>query len=201
MSYRWKSAVLLPLLAALLGGCEPVAESGRQLPTAPEASLQALDDEREPWTVTDEEGNRYTLVQGTLPLSVKRPHESKVIGLEGGSIELAGHTLTVPEGAVVEPTLFVLGVLPNGYVQVELFALVANPLRGLINVGEQGFRRPVTLSLTYSWASGVDNPEDLLILHLREDRVAEPVPSTVDTGTRTVTAQLEHFSRYCMAMP
>lgn len=199
MSYGWKSTLLLPLLAALLGGCEPTAQGARELPTAPEAPLQAL--EGEPRTATDEEGNEYTLVEGTLPLTLDRLHESEVIGVEGGSIQLAGHTLTVPAGAVDEPTLFVLGVLPSGYVEVELHAFLADPLQGLVDVGEQGFKRPVTLSLTYSWASGVDDPEKLLILHLREDGVAEPVPSTVDTESRTVVAQLEHFSRYCMAMP
>ena len=98
------------------------------------------------------------------------------------------------------PTVFLLVVLPSGRVEVELQALVSN-LFGVLSIGEQGFARPVSLSLSYAWASGVDDPQALKILHLRDEGGAEPLSTRVDPVGRTVTAELEHFSRYCMAIP
>jgi hypothetical protein len=133
--------------------------------------------------------------------SVIPPIDTKVtglIGIGGGSITLMGHTLTVPSGAVTVPTLFTLIALPNPYVDVEATATVTGLLGNVVDVGIFGFKKPVTLTLTYSRATNVSNPANLFIGYFRSDGTIEPLKSAVDTGKKTVSAQLSHFSKYGM---
>ena len=110
-----------------------------------------------------------------------------------------GHSLVVPAGAVSTPTLFTMTLPRLGYVEVELHATVRDLLGRLIDVGAAGFDRPVTLSMSYARATNVDDPRDLVILHkLGNDRY-EVIPSVLNQSTKRLTAQLEHFSGYCMA--
>lgn len=198
MTRRWRPrATLLAVFLAALAGCEPVVEPTSEPPFAPEVARQLLESDG---TVLDEQGNDYTLVEGQLPTDVPTLSVSRLVDASGGSLRLAGHALTVPAGAVEAPTVFVLEVLPTGRVEVELRALVSSPF-GTEDVGERGFDRPVSLTLSYAWARGVEDPGDLQILHLRDDGIAEPLATRVDPVGRTVTADLEHFSRYCMAIP
>lgn len=199
---RRLGAVLLPLLAAVLSGCEPVMDPAPASELAPEAARRVLADGSlaAGGTVLDEAGNEYTLVEGSLPSLLSSLHVSRLLDGSGGTLALAGHSLHVPAGAVRVPTLFVLVVLPDGKVEVELQALVSG-LLGTVDVGAEGFARPVSLSLSFAGAKDVADPAELTILHLREDGLAEPLESRVDPATRTVTASLEHFSRYCMAIP
>lgn len=142
----------------------------------------------------------YTLVNDPLPLSLS-PSElisTKLIGLTGGSISLLGHSITVPYGAVATPTFFTIAVLPTGYVEVQLLALAPSLFGSLVNVGENGFKKPVTLTLTYSRSTQNLDPSRLLILYV-DGSEQEPVPSVVDPVAKTVSAQLQHFSKYCMA--
>ena len=149
----------------------------------------------------DAQGNEYTLVEADTPSLdglLSSLYVSRLIGVSGGSLQLAGHSLSVSAGAVSTPTVFLMVVLPDGRVEVELLAL-ASSLFGVVDVGEQGFAAPVTLSLSYAAATNVDDASRLTILHLREDGTAEAIPGTVDAASQTVTARLEHFSKYCMA--
>src|SRR5690606_11105780 len=112
--------------------------------------------------------------------------------------------LLVPPGAVSQPTLFSLVVLPTGYVEVELGAVV-NSLLGLVfDVGEQGFLKPVPVTLSYSGATNVSDPSGLQIARVNSllgYRNLEALPSTVDPQAQTVTAHLDHFSRYLLVRP
>lgn len=112
----------------------------------------------------------------------------------GGELNLLGHKLTIPAGAVEAPTFFVMFVIPGNTIQVELFAIDA---RTGINVGEQGFQIPVQLSLSYATAD-VDDPENLIIVHVERNGNRIPLPSTVDEDAELVSADLAHFSRYAM---
>ena len=132
--------------------------------------------------------------------SVIPPIDTKVSGLigsNGGSITLMGHTLTVPKGAVSVPTLFTLVALPNPYVDVEATASITGILGQVVDVGIFGFKKPVTLTLTYSRANNVTNPANLFIGYFGANGI-EPLPSTVNTANKTVSAQLHHFSKYGM---
>ena len=146
----------------------------------------------------------YTLVNDPiLPRLISEPvNVSKLIGLSGGSLELFGHRLTVPVGAVLEPTLFTLVALPSGHVEVHLTAVSTNLLGRVINVGSNGFRKPVKVTLSYSRSTNVQDPSELFVLRAK-GLLGEPqvMPSVVDELRQTVTADLDHFSRYYIAMP
>lgn len=124
-----------------------------------------------------------------------------LLGSDGGVLSLLNHVLTVPAGAVGEPTLFSMTVLQDGYVEVELTATPKSLLRRLLfwrKVEEVNFRVPVELSLSYANATNVTDPSRLKIMRVNPNGRHEILPSTVDLESKTVTADLDHFSRYCM---
>lgn len=123
---------------------------------------------------------------------------SALIGLNGGSVTLMGHTLVVPAGAVSVPTLFTMVALPTPEIDVDLSATVTGLLGGVVDVGIFGFKKPVTLSLTYSRANNVANASKLFIGYFPGDGTIEPIKSSVDTSKKTVSAKLDHFSKYGM---
>lgn len=116
-----------------------------------------------------------------------------VIGLDGGILTLQQHALVVPAGAVLVPTGFKMELIPNDHVMVDLGAYVLGQ-----DVGEKGFEKPVTLTLSYANAN-VKDPSKLYILRYNENGQHEKLPSVVDPVKKTVSAQLDHFSKYCMA--
>jgi hypothetical protein len=190
MSLRVVLALALGLVLAACHGEDTIVGPPEVEPPipAPQATV-----------ATDSEGNTYTIIEGPplgLPLQL-----TKLISVEGGTISLLGHTLVVPKGAVSGPTLFTMLVGLNGKVEVHLTALVPT-LFSILNLGEQGFRKPVRLTLSYAHARNVQDPNDLVIVYVPGlfgyNRV-EPLPSTVDPVRKTVTAELDHFSRYAMA--
>jgi len=203
-----RSGLTALLLALSFISCDHAGPA--QDPVAPTESVgepQQLLGLFEPRTVRarDEDGviREYELVrEPILNLDLSDLRVSQVIGLEGGTLTLLGHTLTVPRGAVDEPALFTLLVLPSGYVSVELTALTGSLLGGLIDLGSGGFLTPVQVELSYSRARGVEDPDDLVILRMNPRGlryVHQALPSDTDESTRTVEAWLDHFSAYCMA--
>ena len=186
---RHRKSLLLHLLLStlLLSSCDPAHLGTRDVPTAPQTSRSTQNSE-----------HQYTFVEAERLLSIQRTVQ--LIGGEGGELELLGHTLSVPAGAVAEPTLFRMLLLPNGRIEVKLTALTGNA--SATPVGADGFRdgKTVRLTLSYAKATNVDDPSRLVVLYLADGGAVEEVPTTVDTETKTVTVELEHFSRYCMAM-
>jgi hypothetical protein len=123
---------------------------------------------------------------------------SLLINILGGVLKLEKQSLTVPAGAVILPTLFNMHQATNGHVEVKLTALLQS-LLGLLDIGGKGFLKPVTLSLSYANATNVTNASHLKIALLNSDgTIKEILPSVVNTSTKTVTAQLPHFSSYAM---
>lgn len=182
MRRSWTRFLIGAVILSVAAGCDPAPRQSADPPTAPTLDLTASD---------------YYFIEGRIPSHIGDLDVSQLIGADGGSLHLAGHSITVPAGAVAEPTVFSMTLLTNGYVQVELEAISAGLLS---DVGAGGFNgKTVALSLTYAWASNVSDPADLVILRMHEDGRVEPLPTTVDSKGKTVTAQLDHFSRYCMA--
>ncbi len=124
---------------------------------------------------------------------------SKLIGMSGGTISLLGHTLTVEPGTVTIPTLFTLTALPTPEIDVLVTATVTDVLGGVLDVGELGFKRPVTLTLTYYRAYNVDDPKRLVLVYFNPNGKLEVLDSNVDYKRYTVSAKLKHFSKYGMA--
>jgi hypothetical protein len=195
---RWFTRlVALPFLVAVLfTGCDAAGERSIQSPTEPQELLGGLLG-----------GNRvkgYTLVQAPLLPAPGDLSISGLISVGGGQLSLLGHTINVPAGAVDRPTLFALTVLPTGYIEVNLVASVTDLLGGLLDVGGQGFLKPVPVTLSYDRATNVVDPSRLTILRVNSllgyGRY-EVMPSRIDRSSRTVTTELDHFSRYVIAMP
>lgn len=217
MLAKWRRFVIVPgLLAMLAVACSPDGGPDSESLIGPEP-VAAADTTGDPqallwwlWPRRDRDSDReeYTLIREELSLGgllsdVLSLKVTKLIGYEGGELTLAGHTLTVPRGAVRSPTLFVLELLPTGYIEVDLTAmqLLNRLLGGLLNVTE--FRRDPVIEMTYSRATNL--PEDLdrlLIVYapgLLGYRDLEPLESEVDEERQVVRAKLPHFSRFCMA--
>lgn len=139
----------------------------------------------------------YYRITEVLPDPVPMLELSQVVGLLGGELTVAGHKLTVPAGAVSTPTLFTVRAMNNGYIELELSAVV-DGLLGVINVGESGFDKPVTVTMTYARATNVTDPQRLKVIRLKDNGRHEILPTTVGPNGLTISAKLDHFSRYAM---
>lgn len=119
------------------------------------------------------------------------------IGSAGGTVSTAAYTLVVPANAVSTSTRFDIEPTNTGTYSLELHAY-RRGLLGLIDVGGNGFSRPVTLKVSYANARGVTSASDLVIIYIKSNGV-EIQPSLIDTGAKTVASPLSHFSKYAMA--
>lgn len=179
------------------------AQDSSQLPTPVEAELTPLDVasiQAQGYTVITAPKQTTTSLLGWLVRTVESTL-AMLLGSDGGLLTLLNHILAVPAGAVDEPTLFSMTVLQNGYVEVELTATPKSLLRRLFfwrRIEEVNFNVPVELSLSYANATNVTDPSRLKIMRVNPDGRHEILPSTIDYEKKTVTAELDHFSRYCM---
>src|SRR5688572_27410912 len=140
MIWSFKRALQLMALALTISaGC-----------STSETTLAPLD--RQPAVVYGG-GQEYTLVEGTLPLGLPSLEVARLIGVTGGSLSLAGHSITIPAGAVRTPTLFIMTLGTSGFVNVELTA-VRIVFGQRIDIGSFGFANgeTVKLTLSYAWA-------------------------------------------------
>jgi hypothetical protein len=135
------------------------------------------------------------LLQGQLSIT-------GLLGTVGGTLDVLGHSIFVPKGAVSKPTLFTVFALPGGYVEVDLRAGLRGILGILIDIGGRGFNEPVTVTLSYERSTNIPDPSKLVVLRLN-GLFGEPevIPTTVDPVNKTVSAKLDHFSRYAIAFP
>jgi len=188
--FKW-SAKLAIVVALATTSCDrgPVAP---EIPADPQAGLignllNGLTGSSSP----------FQLVTDPLSLTLGNLAATKIIGPAGGSISLNGHSIVVPAGAVSLPTLFTMTAITDGHITVDLSA-VAWLLGRLIDVGERGFSKQVTLTLSYANNTSITDPSRLVIVHLNGSR-SEVLPTTVDTVNKTASAKLNHFSKYCLA--
>src|SRR5690606_24609760 len=138
---RWKRA--LAALAIVLGfaACES-GSGGARHPVLPESFIRG-----------DSYGG-FALANDPLPdrlassasFDTEMLSASQVIGPEGGRVELLGHSIDVPAGAVAEAKVFTITSVPGGYVEVDLKATEDGVW---VDAGDEGFLVPVTLTLTY----------------------------------------------------
>lgn len=119
------------------------------------------------------------------------------IDSDGGTIKTAAYTLTVPRGAVVRNTKFEVKPTNTGAYMLELKAYEKG-LLGLVSVGQKGFRKPVLLTISYARAEGVTDVRKLGIIYIVSPEQVELQQTSIDTGNRTITSPLSHFSRYAM---
>ena len=225
---RLTTSALTVLLACAALSCAPDSQSDSLLgpPTSDVTQVQSQDSTAArrdsaqaapetaqliPMDAADLLAQGYTLIREPVPtqpsslfgwlIKVVEATIALLLGSDGGILALLGHILNVPAGAVSEPTLFSMTVIQNGYVEVELTATPKSLLNTLFfwrKVEEVQFNVPVGLSLSYARATNVTDPSRLKIMRVNPDGRHEILPSVVDTVNKTVTAELDHFSRYCM---
>ena len=144
---------------------------------------------------------RMKRVAGSLPADMPR-EASEVIGPSGGHLAAAGYEILVPGGAVRDATLFTLRAVDDGTLSVQLTATRRDRDGTLLDVGPLGFRKKVTLVMSYAGLAEQVDPAALAVVWVHADGVLVRLPSSyVDPSRRIVAAQLEHFSGYAVAVP
>lgn len=182
MRWKWIRLRTLPVLfaAAAAAGCADAPGALIEPPADLAASAASA-------------GNLQK-VQGSIPaFSV-----AAVIGPDGGSLGVPGYVLTVPRGAVAQPTRFTFESVSSGYVEVRLTA-TAEGSDDVNDVGRGGFAVPVSLGIGYEPAGGMPRWARLVVAWVRDDGSLERVPSGFDPVRRLVIGRLSHFSQYAVA--
>lgn len=106
----------------------------------------------------------------------------------GGTIGIGPHQLVVPKGALTGSVSITARITPNtNAATVEFFP------EGL------RFRTPATVTLSY--ANCQSRPGLKSVAHVSDDllQILEVLTSTDDSGRKTTSAPLDHFSRYAVA--
>lgn len=168
-------------LSVVMAGCDGAKDGAL---TGPGSSSEVL--------ITSTDGDGYVTAKETNPtVGVV----SAVIDQNGGELRLGKNSLVVPAGAVDAPTTFTM-TRADDEIRFDLTAT-----RLLLNdVGAQGFLKPVRLKLSYHDASNVSSSNEgtLRILWEKGDGSFEAQQSFVETGIKSVTANLNHFSIYTL---
>jgi hypothetical protein len=118
---------------------------------------------------------------------------TETIGPSGGTIATSGARLTLPAGAVSQPTTFTLTVPASKYLEIGVEANGAEHFQ---------FERPVTVEVKYSrCAPGSTDSAELSVWYIDPitKLLLENMGATDDKGTRTVTFETGHLSGYAIA--
>ena len=110
----------------------------------------------------------------------------KTIGPKGGTVKIGKHSLEIPKGALRKKV-----------------RIKAEQLRGPTNsvrFSPHGldFQRPATLNLDYKNCENVETPR-AVVYTTEELKILEVLRSLDLLKKRTVTAPIDHFSRYAVA--
>jgi hypothetical protein len=174
---RLSGGALFPLFAAFLVSC---ADAGPLEPGAPSA--------------TPAFSTTFGATLLECPTEVERS-TSGVVGPMGGSIELDGHRLELPMGAVLRPTTFRLTIPAGNYMQV---AVTGN------DQARFEFRQRASMTIDYSRCtrSNIDKVQ-LVIYHIdgSSKTLLTNLGGSDDKVARTVTIGTDHLSDYAIAVP
>jgi hypothetical protein len=117
------------------------------------------------------------------------------VGWGGGRIEVAGHELVIPKGAVLIPQRFRVEVRWSPHLVVSFNAEGHSHYQ---------FLQPVTIKLNYSRCESIaESASDLRVYYVDSLSLAilEDVGGLLDAATNTVTAQTIHLSDYAVGSP
>ena len=133
-----------------------------------------------------------TLVE--CPVSETRSVTETLLPL-GGTIELDGHSFTLPAGAIAVPTSFTLTVPKSNYVEIEIHA-----------VGEDVFGFPelapasITISYDRCTRSNIDQSAlTAWYIDSATKALLQHMGGTDDKLARTVTFDSDHLSGFAIA--
>lgn len=128
------------------------------------------------------------------PVEVTRS-VSATVGAAGGVLELDGHRLSIPLGAVLAPTRFTLTAPASNYVELDVRAGASEHYQ---------FRKPVQLAISYERCTrGNIDRSDLHIYYVDGDtkEVLEDLGGFDDKAARVVTSSTDHLSDYALGAP
>lgn len=119
--------------------------------------------------------------------SLPAARASAVIGREGGVLRIGPHTLTVPRGALREPTLI------SGYAPSDSVNSVDFEPEGL------RFSKNVQITLSYANCGLVASTLPKRVMYVNDDlRILEILASLDNIILKKTTGQTNHFSRYAV---
>ena len=141
---------------------------------------------------------RHEIVAGTPTLlacpSTGTQTVTGVVGLLGGSLSLGSTKITIPVGAVLEPTLFQIVIPESQYMEVEVHAV------GLTSFL---FKRPVQITIDYSRCSDDAIPAGAQLQGVYIDgdtkAVLQQMGGVDDHDSRRITFSTPHLSGYAVA--
>ena len=116
------------------------------------------------------------------------------IGLSGGVIAAGGSSITIPAGAVVQPTAFEVEVPASRYMEVEIHA-----------VGQEHyhFLAPVLITIDYSRCPSDAIPPDVLLVGVHIDTESKSILDIMggvnDSLHKQLTFSTGHLSGYAVA--
>jgi hypothetical protein len=110
----------------------------------------------------------------------------QTVGSQGGTIKIGKHSLVIPKGALRK----------NVRIRAEQLRGSTNSVR-FSPEGLQ-FQRAATLSLSYQNCENVETPK-AVVYTTEELKILEVFRSLDLLKSRTVTAPIDHFSRYAVA--
>jgi hypothetical protein len=131
------------------------------------------------------------LLKGLLYCSpLPAASSSKTIGLQGGTIAVGPHSIYFPPGALSRPVTITAHVVSDSVNSVRLLPEGLQFAKG----------RPARLTLSYANCSLLGRVLPKKIVYTNERLSILDVLLSVDNlFNRTVSADLEHFSRYAVA--
>lgn len=124
----------------------------------------------------------------------KEERVSRVIDASGGTIELGGHRLDVPAGAVDGAVEFTMALLPARMLKVRIQAN---------GQGSFAFKVPATLTLSYARCGAAVDPSRLRIYKIdpQSDQVLADLGGTLDAQASTLSATSRTLSVYTLGEP
>lgn len=131
-----------------------------------------------------------TLVE--CPSGVSHSTESTILPL-GGSVELRGHRVDLPTGAVLGPTTIGLAEPASQYMMIDLSANGQDHFQ---------FHEPLTITIDYSRCTRANidkGPLSVWLVDPTTGALLQHMGGTDDKATQRITFQTDHFSGYAIA--
>ena len=169
-----RSGIIVSALAVLLA----VTSCGEPRATAPQASASRS--------------------QNTSPTLIECPTNqtsstSGLVGLLGGIVQLGATGITIPDGALLAPTLIQVTVPASRFMEIDVSAVGFTSFL---------FQQPVTITIDYSRCNRNDlDPQKLQVWHIDPltHQMLENMGGVVDPVTQQITFTTGHLSGYAVA--
>ncbi|MEJ7811208.1 MAG: hypothetical protein WKG32_12415 [Gemmatimonadaceae bacterium] len=119
--------------------------------------------------------------------------ERALVGPLGGTLGVRGTSISIPPGAVPEPTLFEIAVPASRFMEVEIHAVASSSYL---------FRQPATITINYARCPDDAAPPAAVLQGVYIDgakRVLETMPGNADKVAKKMSFQTNHLSGYAVA--